>query len=147
MAIQPPSGASVRQGSDTGKRPTVYRILLVDDELLVRDTMSTMIRRMGHTPYLANKGEVGIKIFREERPHLVLLDLGLPDIDGMTVFKRIRALVPEARIVILTGGGTEEQEIEARRLGVDDFHLKGSGLAALEETVGRVLNQKNKDGE
>jgi DNA-binding response OmpR family regulator len=146
MEPQPRFGASVRQSGNTEERPSACRILLVDDELVVRDTMSTMIRRMGHIPYLAKKGEEGIQIFRQDRPHLVLLDLGLPDMDGLTVFKRIRTLVPEARIVILTGGGTEEQEIEARRLGADDFVLKGTSLDVLQEMVNRALSQTNKDG-
>lgn len=125
----------------------MYRILVVDDEPVVLGAMYTMIRRLGHEPYLANNGETGVKMFRRDRPHLTILDLGLPDTDGLAVFKRIRALVPEAPIVILTGASTEEQEIQARQLGVSDFLLKGFSLDVLRDTVDRVLNQKNKDGE
>jgi DNA-binding response OmpR family regulator len=146
MADHPRFAADRRQGSDTEKKPTEYRILAVDDDPVIINLMNTMIRRMGHLPLLAKTGEEAIKIFRQERPHLVLLDLGLPDMDGLAVFKRIRALVPEARIIVQTGTGTEEQQIEARRLGVDDFLLKGFSLNTLKEMVDRVLNQNNKDG-
>lgn len=117
----------------------VKRILVVDDEAAVRGAVSLLIRKLGHQALTASRGEQGVLCFRRERPHLTILDLGLPDMSGIEVFKRIHALVPEHPIIILTGTGTEEMELEARKLGVSDFLVKGSSLAALREMVERLM--------
>ncbi len=121
----------------------MYRILAVDDNSVVLDTLNVMIRRLGHYPVLATKGERGIKAFREHKPHLTILDFDLPDLNGLEVLKRIRALVPDAPVIMLTGGATEALEIEARQLGLSDFLLKGFSLNALKEAIDKALPPKD----
>lgn len=118
------------------------RILVVDDESAVYGPITLMIRKLGHQAFTATRGEKAIEYFRKERPHLTILDLGLPDINGIEVFKRIHALVPDHPVIILTGAGTEEMEKEARNLGVTDFLLKGSSLAPLKEMIRKVIDNK-----
>lgn len=118
------------------------RILVVDDDPGVSGAIGLMVRKLGHQALTATKGEKAVESFRRERPHLTILDLGLPDINGIEVFKRIHALVPDHPVIILTGAGTEEMELEARQLGVTDFLLKGSSLAPLKEMVERIIGKK-----
>lgn len=118
------------------------RILVVDDEPAVLGAVSLMVRKLGHQALTASRGEKAVHAFRQERPHLTILDLGLPDLNGIEVFKRIHTLVPDHPVIILTGAGTEEMELEARKLGVTDFLLKGSSLAALKEMVERIIGKK-----
>jgi len=92
---------------------------------------------------LATKGERGIKAFREHKPHLTILDFDLPDLNGLEVLKRIRALVPDAPVIMLTGGATEALEIEARQLGLSDFLLKGFSLNALKDAIDKALPPKD----
>lgn len=115
------------------------RIMIVDDEPVIIDTITMLIRRMGHSPISARKGEQAITTFRKERPHIMILDLGLPDISGLDVLKRIREFHPDTPIVILTGDNTENLEREARSLGVWDFVLKGSNLGPLKEIIERLM--------
>ncbi len=118
------------------------RILVVDDDPTVRGAVGLMVKRLGHLALTASRGEKAIQVFRKERPHLTILDLGLPDVSGIEVFKRIHALVPGHPVVILTGAGTEDMELEARKLGVTDFLLKGSSFVALREMVDRILGSR-----
>ncbi len=91
---------------------------------------------------LATNGEKAIHAFRRDKPHLTILDLRLPDINGLDDLRRIRALVPDAPIIILTGAATEEMEIEVQKLGVSDFLLKGFSLHALKDSLDRALKEE-----
>ena len=123
------------------------RVLAVDDEPVVLDSLNMMLRRLGYQPILAMKGERAIALFREDKPHLTILDLGLPDINGLEVLRRIRRVVPDAPVIILTGAGTEAMEIEARELGVSDFILKGFSFHALKTAIDNVLEAKEQKGQ
>ena len=116
------------------------RILVVDDEPLLAENLGMMLRRLGHDVLTAGTGELAVKVFRQERPHLTILDFELPDMNGLEVFKRIHTLIPQHPVVFLTGTGTEEVEIQARQMGAADFLLKGVTFVALKETVQRLVN-------
>ena len=119
----------------------MYRVLAVDDEPLVIDTLNMMLRRLGFQPLLATKGEHGINIFRKDKPHITILDLDLPDMNGLDVLERIRAITPQAPVIIMTGGGTEERERRARELGVTDFLIKGFSLHALKDAIDKAMHK------
>ncbi len=119
----------------------MYRVLAVDDEPLVIDTLNMMLRRLKFQPLLATKGEHGINIFRKDKPHITILDLDLPDMNGLDVLERIRSIAPDAPVIIMTGGGTEAREKRARELGVTDFLIKGFSLHALKSAIDRAMNK------
>jgi len=120
------------------------RILVVDDEEIIRDMLHTVLRRLGHEVLLADRGKGGIEVFRRERPQITILDLNMPDIDGISVLKEIRAFDPKASVIMLTGSGTEALERQARELGATDFLAKGFSLHALGDALKRVMNQPRK---
>lgn len=117
------------------------RILVVDDEETIRDLLHTVLRRLGHEVLLADRGQRGIEVFRRERPQITILDLNMPDLDGIAVLKEVRTVDPQASVIILTGTGTEALERQARELGVSDFLAKGFSLHALGQALKRVLSQ------
>ena len=117
------------------------RILVVDDEETIRDLLRTVLRRLGHEVLLADRGQKGIEVFRRERPQITILDLNMPDLDGIAVLKEVRTVDPQASVIMLTGSGTEALERQAGELGATDFLAKGFSLHALGQALKRVLSQ------
>jgi DNA-binding response OmpR family regulator len=117
------------------------RILVIDDESSILDLLDTVLRRKGHEVVLAELGRKGMKLFQQEHPHVTILDLKMPDMDGFDVLREIRTLDPNAPVIILTGFGTDEREREARELSVTEFLPKGFSLHTLGAALGRVLKQ------
>ncbi len=119
------------------------RILVVDDEQSIRDLLDTILRRRGHEVLLAHDGRKALDLFRRERPHVVILDLSMPGMNGIAVLEQIRACDALTPVIILTGFGTEAMEQQARTLGVMDFLKKGFSLHALGCALDRALRPVN----
>ncbi len=117
------------------------RILVIDDESSILDLLDTVLRRKGHEVVLTEHGRKGLQLFQQERPHVTILDLKMPDMDGLAVLREIRALDPNAPVIIHTGFGTEVRERQARELSVTEFLRKGFTLHTLGAALGRVLEQ------
>jgi CheY-like chemotaxis protein len=113
--------------------PPQYKILVVDDEDSIRTLVQTMLKQKGRHVALAAKGKDAIAMFRKERPNLTILDIDMPDIDGIAVLREIRAIDPQAKVMIFTGGDSPSVEREARALGVTDFLRKGFALPSIAE--------------
>jgi CheY-like chemotaxis protein len=82
-------------------------------------------------------GKDAIAVFQKERPNLTILDIDMPDIDGITVLRQIRTIDPHAKVMVFTGGDSPSVEREARALGVTDFLQKGLALPSLSELESR----------
>ncbi len=116
-------------------------ILVVDDELSIRDLLQTVLVRKGHEVVTAQDGQKALLLFRQDRPDVTILDLKLPDIDGINLLRQIHAVNPHHPVIILTGRGTEVDEQQARELGVIEFIQKGFSLHVLGKALLRALNQ------
>ena len=79
------------------------KVLVIDDEEGIRDILDTILRRKGYDVVLADGGRKGLELFRRERPDVVVLDLNMPEMNGMAVFQHIRQLNPGQPVIILTG--------------------------------------------
>jgi DNA-binding response OmpR family regulator len=117
------------------------KILVIDDEPGILDLLDNVLRLKGHEVILAERGRKGLKLFQQERPHVTILDLMMPEVGGGTVLREIRTLDPTALVIILTGVGTEERERQARELGAVEFLQKSFTLHTLGATLDRVLTQ------
>ena len=122
------------------------KILVVDDERLICDLLQAVLSRHGHEVLMATKGSDVPELFRRHRPHMTLLDLHLQDTNGIAVLKQIRAVDSKASVIMLTGGGTDKLEHEARLLGVTDYLRKGLSLEALTAAVDRAMQQPRQTG-
>ena len=109
------------------------KILVVDDEDYIRNLVLATLNRDGRHIVLAVGGKDAITAFRRERPAITILDLDMPDIDGLTVLRQIREIRPDAIVFIFTGLDNPEAEREARRLGVTEFIKKGLALPPVAE--------------
>lgn len=113
-------------------------ILIVDDDQMNCDLLQTVLTRHGYQVVTCTSGREGVQLFRTQAPRITVLDLRMPEMDGLTVLKEIRAIDPEAPVIILGGGATEAQENQARLLRVTDFIRRGLSLDILVEAVHRA---------
>jgi CheY-like chemotaxis protein len=113
------------------------RILIVDDNRDGAESLSMLFSVLGHEPVVAFSGEEGIERFRESAPDFVFLDIGLPDIDGYEVCRRIRNLPNgmSAALVAITGWGSEDDKKRAREAGFDAHLTKPVELSQIEDFV------------
>jgi DNA-binding NarL/FixJ family response regulator len=104
------------------------RLLLVDDHALIREGLRAVLEVGGEMKVAgeASSGLEAIEVFRQLRPDVALLDIGMPDMDGLAACKRIRAEHPDARIIILTVHAEEQFFFEALRAGAHGYVLKRS---------------------
>ena len=117
----------------------MIKILVIDDDRMNCELIQSVFTRHGYQVLSATSGIEGLTIFRQQAPRVTILDLRMPEMDGLTVLKEIRAYDPHAPVIILGGGATEEQENQARGLRVTDFIRKGLSLDVLVECVNRVV--------
>jgi len=119
----------------------MIKILVIDDDRMNCDLLQAVLTRHGYHVMSSTSGVEGLTIFRKHIPRITILDLRMPEMDGLTVLKEIRAVDPHAPVIILGGGATEVQENQARALRVTDFIRKGLSLDVLVECVNRVAQQ------
>lgn len=115
------------------------KLLVIDDEEGIRNLLGTILRRKGYDVVLADGGPNGLELFRRERPDGVVLDLKMPEMDGVTVLQQIRSINPDQPVIILTGAGTPEREQQVRALGVTEFIEKEFSLHRLGDALKRLL--------
>jgi two-component system OmpR family response regulator len=114
--------------------PTV-RVLIVDDEANLRHLLSAVLVRQGWHVEVADTGAAAIETARRVRPHLIVLDVALPDIDGMQVLRSIRGELPDTMVLFLTANGAVADRIGGIAAGGDDYVTKPFSV---EEVVVRL---------
>jgi two-component system NtrC family sensor kinase len=97
------------------------KILLIDDEESIRRLLSISLGHKGFQVIAAEDGEKGIDIFRQVTPKIVLTDIKMPGMDGLEVLRQVKALDPEAQVIVITGHGDMESAIKALKLEASDF--------------------------
>ena len=125
------------------------RILLVDDEVSIQRAVGPLLRARGYLVDIAGTGTEALARFEELSPDLVVLDLGLPDIPGTEVCRRIRAK-SKVPIVVLSARSGELDKVNALDLGADDYVTKPFGpeelLARIRVALRRVLSDEAETG-
>ncbi|MBQ5969885.1 MAG: response regulator transcription factor [Clostridia bacterium] len=99
------------------------KILVVDDDVNICELLRLYLEKEGYSVIVANDGQTAIKMFREENPALILLDIMLPKLDGWQVCREIRK-VSDARIIMLTAKGEVFDRVLGLELGADDYVVK-----------------------
>lgn len=120
------------------------QILLVDDEVSIQRATAPLLRSRGYMVTIAGSGREALESFEREHPDLVILDLGLPDMDGREVCRQIRERA-DTPIVVLSARGAEKDKVAALDQGADDYVTKPFGpeelmarvRAALRRSLGR----------
>ncbi|MFC5068507.1 response regulator [Flaviflagellibacter deserti] len=120
-------------------------ILIVDDEPPIRRLLRTSLGPNGFHVIEAENGEIALKLAVHEKPDVMLLDLGLPDMDGGEVIRRLRASGSKLPIIVLSSRGDEKGKVEALDLGADDYVTKPFGMAELIARIRAALRHRVQD--
>jgi len=118
------------------------RILIVDDDSSIRTSVRLCLETAGYVVEQAMHGADALEIIHRAAPDLVLLDLAMPVMDGMTVLAELRTLFPKQppRVVVMTAHGSAKTAIQAVRLGASDFLEKPFTPDELRQSVASVLH-------
>lgn len=116
------------------------RVVVVDDQELVREGFALILDAQDDLTVVgaAADGIEALQVCRAQRPDVVLLDLRMPRLDGLTVLPRLRAEVPDARVLVLTTFADDEYVVRALRAGASGFLLKDSPRSSLVTAVRSV---------
>ena len=122
------------------------KILLVDDEFIFTNNMSKLLTSRGYIVSTANNGESAIKALEEKDFDVVVLDLKMPGMDGITTLKEIKKLGLFTETLILTGHGSVDTALEAIKIGAYDYLAKPCEIGELVEKIEGAWTKKD-DGE
>jgi two-component system phosphate regulon response regulator PhoB len=125
------------------------RILVIEDEPDIQQILDYNLREKGHKVFLAGKGEEGLRVAREKRPDLVLLDLMLPDIPGTEVCRTLKSdpATRHVQVVMLTAKGEEIDRVVGFELGADDYVVKPFSVRELLLRVQAILRRSQGEQE
>jgi DNA-binding response OmpR family regulator len=102
---------------------SVPTILVIEDDPDIRALVTAVVQRAGMTGLQAEDGREGLRAFFELRPDLIVLDIGLPELDGWQVLERVREL-SQVPVLVLTAAGENPQKVRGLEGGADDYVTK-----------------------
>lgn len=118
------------------------RILIVDDEIETRDVCKRLLSKKGYLVKFAEDGRTALKVIRDNYFQVVLADLKMPGIDGLTLLKRIKEERPRTEVIIITGYASINTAVKAMRIGAYDYIVKPFDINELALVVGRCLEKQ-----
>ncbi len=116
-------------------------VLVIDDDKMIRSFLDNILSEDGYEVLLAATGAEGNAILRAKPVDVVLLDLMLPDEDGISILRKIKQEEPNVQVVLLTAYGAVESAVEAMRLGAYDYIDKPSDVSKLKHVIDRALEE------
>ena len=123
---------------------SIYKLLTIDDESYIRQSICSYFEDYGFTIFEAENGREGLEIFEREKPDLVLLDLRMPEMDGLQVLENLKDKVPDTPLVVASGTGNISAVVEALRLGAWDYILKPiEDMSVLYHSVQKCLKESS----
>jgi DNA-binding NtrC family response regulator len=117
-------------------------ILVIDDENVICDACRLVLTEKGHTVEYCKTGKTGLRAMEQTGYDLILLDMKLPDMDGMGILETIRDERPGLRVIVMTGYSTMSNAVQAMKLGAADYLSKPFTDDELMEAVERVFSTR-----
>jgi DNA-binding NtrC family response regulator len=119
-----------------------FRLLIIDDDLGVREYLSALLGRFGHTVFTASSGEEALERLAASRPDLITLDVVLEGMDGIETLRRLKKRLPDVPVVMISGHGHARTIVEAMQLGAADFLRKPFEVEELQIAFQRALETR-----
>lgn len=121
-------------------------VLIIDDEVTFTEVLAKRLGKRGVNVRIANDGKTGVEEFSRQSADVVVLDLRMPEMDGVETFKAIKSLDPEAQIIFLTGHVDTDSAITGLDLGAFDYCLKPIDIDSLHDKIMDAAERNNFDG-
>lgn len=118
------------------------KILVVDDEKIIRERMKSLLELEGYEVLIAENGSEGLMSFEQGKPHVAIVDIKMPGMDGIELLKRIKAIDPYTEVFIVTGHGGIETAVLALREGAFDYVTKPIEFDELTLNLKRALEKQ-----
>jgi DNA-binding NtrC family response regulator len=119
-------------------------ILIIDDDKAISDSLVQSLTGSGYSAVCAYTGEQGLALVQHRQPHVALVDLKLPDINGIKLIKSIKSASPGTIIILISGYATIDAAAESIKSGADDFIAKPFNFGELEQILCRAIEYKNR---
>jgi len=110
-------------------------LLVIDDERSNLNMFRLLLNAYGYKVLIAETGDSGLDLFGQEKPSIVITDIKMPVIDGLTVLKQIKQIRPETEVIVITGHGDTDLAQKAKDLGAVDFINKPVRREALDAAL------------
>ncbi len=118
----------------------MYKLLLVDDAGFMRKMVQTHLSKAGYTDFIEGEdGAQAVTLYEAHKPDLVIMDITMPNKDGIQALKEIKTAHPDAKIVMCSAMGQEAMVMEAIKLGALDFIVKPFKQERIVQTVSKIL--------
>jgi two-component system KDP operon response regulator KdpE len=119
-------------------------ILLIEDERTISNFICRALNASDYKTITADTGREGLTLFSSHHPDLVLLDLGLPDIDGLEVLEQLSAPPQETPVIIISARDRESEKVKALDMGADDYVVKPFGVSELLARIRTTLRRADR---
>ena len=118
------------------------RVLIVDDEDDFRETIVKRLNARKIQAMGANSGVRALEVLKENDFDVMVLDVKMPDMDGIETLRHVKAMKPEIEVIMLTGHASVEFGLKGMQLGAFDYVMKPAPLNELLDTIGQAFNKK-----
>jgi UDP-3-O-[3-hydroxymyristoyl] N-acetylglucosamine deacetylase len=122
----------------------MHKVLIIDDEKDILDSLSSILEDEGFQVSKATDGKEGLSLFEREKPEIVILDIWMPELDGIQVLKRIKKKGGKAIVIVISGHGTISTAVEAVKMGAYDFLEKPLSIEKVLEVISRGLGAEDR---
>jgi len=124
------------------KESVPVKILVIDDEAAIRHSFSDFLEDLGFEVFTAENGRIGLELIEHNQPQMILVDLRMPELDGLEVLKQSRDLAPDTPKIVISGANRIDDVVQALRYGAWDYLVKPvKDLSILEHTVNKTLEK------
>jgi DNA-binding NtrC family response regulator len=128
--------------SPTVKDQDMARILVIEDDKLMQEALGGVLESIGHSVHCESDGAAGLENFKNNPYDMVITDLRMTPMDGLTVIREIKAKSPEMPVIMITGYPTVETSVEAIKSGATDFITKPFEISMVEVAIRQALEKK-----
>ena len=115
------------------------KVLVVDDAAFMRMRCKKLLTQSGYEVIEAATGSQAVEMYQSDKPDMVLLDITMPDMDGLTALREIRKIDPDARVAMITAMGQQSMVVEALKAGAKDFVIKPFDQDRVLEAVRKMM--------
>jgi signal transduction histidine kinase len=118
-----------------------FTILVVDDEVDIREVLEIALMDMGHQVLLAPDGKKALELFEDQHPSIVITDIKMPVMGGIELLKQVKRRSPDTQVIMITGHGDMDLTIDSLKFGATDFITKPVNVDILELAVTKAVDQ------